>query len=46
MAWTENTLPHDVMGVGTAVQITTSSSEAERTGILNSFLLAQSSAVR
>ena len=42
MAWTEEMLPHDVMGVGRAAVYVASSG----TRILKSFLLPQSSAVR
>ncbi len=46
MAWTEETLPHDVMGVGTAASEVDLSPETGGMRILSSFLLPQSSAVK
>ena len=46
MAWTEETLPHDVTGGGTAASKVDLSSETGGIRILNNFLLSQSSAVK
>ena len=46
MPWTEDTLHHDVMGVGAVLYVGCSSSSAGGMGTRNTFVLPWSSAVR